>query len=132
MLKKLKLGTTPKDFPSKVAIPMIDGSFEEVAVTFSYRTKAQFAEMIDENKREATTIEDAHNKDEAKEFSVVDMFSKQDKFQAANVLKFLKSWDLDDDLTKENLIQLENEHPGSLDAFTIKYRQAVAESRTKN
>lgn len=129
MSAKTKLGNTPKEFPSKVSIPMIDGGFDEVAVTFAYRTKIQYAEMIDENKAEAAALDDQRGE---KELSVAEIFTRQDSFQAANVLKFLKSWDLGDELTKGNLVQLENEHPGSLDAFANKYRQAVAESRTKN
>lgn len=129
MSAKTKLGNTPKDISSKVDIPMFDGGFDEVAVSFVYRTKTQYAEMLDENQAEAKKLDEERGD---KVLSVAESFSRHDNFQAKCVLKFLKTWDLSDELTQENLVQLENEHPGSLDAFANKYHQAVAESRTKN
>lgn len=129
--KKIKLGDTPTSFEKNVPIPVIDGGFEDIKVTFIYRTKPQFAELIDENQREASEL-DKENADGAEKLTFVELFSKTSNFQVKNILKIASGWDLTDKFSKESLLQLEAEHPGSLDSIASVYRHAVGEARTKN
>ena len=129
--KKVKIGDTPINFEKAVPIPMIDGSFEDIMVTFIYRTKPQFAALIDENQREAAEL-DKENAEEAEKLTFVQLYEKTTLFQAKNILKIANGWDLSDKFSKESLIQLDAEHPGTLESIASVYRHAVGEARTKN
>lgn len=142
---KIKLGSTPKNFTKQVEIPMLDGSVEHLDIRFIYRTRSQFAQLVDDNMATAR----AANKKLQDEQAAVDgaaavadvaaddktvaaLFREVDQYGAAYVLKIADDWDLDSPFTEASLIQLEDEHPGALNAIGTAYRQAVAEARTKN
>jgi hypothetical protein len=149
---KVVLGKTPKTFKKSVPIILIDDTETEIEFTFIYRTRKQFAEMIDEgidaavearaefqekDKEEKARAAEAlaagdESKPEVKKNKVAKMYANADRLAAELVLKIATGWDLDDAFSEASLLQLEDEHPGSLTAAANVYRNAVAEARVKN
>jgi hypothetical protein len=141
---KFKFGAAPKNFLRAVSIQMIDGEESEIEFSFIYRTRKEFAAMIDANiaaaaEKSAAELKLSSKKKPAGEGAkdepnrtVTNMFHEVDQFSAAFVMKIADGWDLDDPFTEESLLKLEDENPGSLVEIGSVYRQAVAEHRTKN
>jgi hypothetical protein len=144
---KVKLGNAPKNFKKVVEIVLLSGVIGEIEMSFIYRTRKQFAELVDERMAAAAEVEKAEAEKQneleaagaagavpavAKPKTVLDWFNEADEGNAAYVLKIADGWDLDDPFTEKSLLQLENENPGALNAIATVYRTAVAEARTKN
>lgn len=144
--KKVKLGGKPKNFKKTVEIVLENGEPADIEISFIYRTRKEYAALLDEKiaaaKAESAAAEAARKaaadaagegvepEDQTK--SVVDLFDEVDKAAAQFVLKIANGWDLDDPFTEASLLQLEGENPGSLQAITIAYARVVAEARVKN
>lgn len=136
-MAKIKLGNTPKTFKRTIDIINVHGATNQLEIIYKYRTRQQFADLIDEQidkaEREAEKAkDDLQNGIEPAKKSVAEILAEQDKAGAEAVLKIAEGWDLDDEFTVENLIRLEDENPGSLFSITNVYRAAVSEARTKN
>lgn len=136
---KFAFGKTPEIFKRTVEVIDIEGGVSEIEFTFKYRTKKQFAELLDEGIK-ATKAEHAANVPESEKEGLdaisdqfySDLIAKNDKKSAEHVLKIAKGWDLADEFTVDKLMQLENDYPGSLQAIAQTYAKAVSEVRTKN
>jgi len=139
-MKKLKLGDNPKNFTKTVDIVLLEGGTAPLKVSFIYRTRKQFAELVDANiaKAEAeakAAIEAAeHGADgeSPKRMTISESYAAVDKARADHVLQIADGWDLGDEFNAESLLQFEDEYPGALHAISITYAQAVAEARAKN
>jgi hypothetical protein len=139
-MKKLRLGDNPKNFKKTIAIVQLDGGTAPLDVSYIYRTRSQFAALVDANiaKAEAeakAVAEAAQNGTDAAQgdrMTIAQSYAAVDKARAEHVLQIADGWDLDDDFTLENLLQFEDEYPGALHAISIAYAQAVAEARAKN
>jgi hypothetical protein len=145
-MAKIQLGKTPTHFKKKVPIVLVTGAVAEIEFNFVYRTRKQFAELIDEKlaqdleyaaqaDRDAAAAEALARTDQENTVvrrAVADWYAEADKSAAQFVLKIANGWDLDDPFTEETLVQLQNEHPGALEAVTAIYRGAVGEARVKN
>lgn len=127
---KFKFVDTPKSFKKPVEIVMLDGSTAAIEFSFIYRTRKQFAELVDAN----TDLIKADQKaaGDVLDRTTSEWYLTSDKYNLAHVLKIVDGWDLEDDLNEKTLSKLEDEYPGSLSAIATVYRQAVAEARTKN
>ncbi|MDC8756262.1 phage tail assembly chaperone [Janthinobacterium fluminis] len=128
--QKLKLGSTPKSFLKSVEIVMLDGSVETIEISYQYRTRSQFAALVDA--RIASAAAPAVADSPAPEKTVAEWFRLADEGAVEFVLKIADGWDLEDPFIEKSLLQLEDENPGALAAIATAYRQAVAEVRTKN
>jgi glutamate/tyrosine decarboxylase-like PLP-dependent enzyme len=137
-MKKLKLGGNPKSFNKSVDIVLLDGTVAALLVTFKYRTRSQFATMVDEGIAKAEADAKAAKElkldvaAESERITVADNFATVDGARVQHVLKIAEGWDLEDDFTEVNLLQFEDENPGALNAIAAVYAQAVAEARVKN
>lgn len=135
------LGNNPKDFQRPVEIVKFGGAKDSISFTFIYRNKREFAALIDEraavarakeaaNEEEAEARKERNEKDPA--LSVEGRYLIWTKEQAEQVLEIASRWDLKDEMTVENLQQLEDEFPGALESIQAVYQKAVAEIRVKN
>lgn len=137
-MKKLKLGGNPKTFKKNIDVVLLEGGTAPLQITYKYRTRSQFAELVDENiaaaEVEAQTAKNAEldPAGESQRVTVAENFATLDAARAKHVLKIAEGWDLDDEFTEANLLQFEDENPGTLTAIANAYAQAVAEARTKN
>lgn len=136
---KFVFGKTPETFKRTIEIIDIDRNVSEIEFTFKYRTKEQFAELLDEGVKDAKAEHAANTSDEEKpgldgipDQFYVDLYAKNDKKSAQYVMKIAKGWDVADEFNVDNLMKLENSHAGSLQTIAQVYAKAISEVRTKN
>lgn len=137
-MKKLKLGGNPKTFKKTIDVVLLEGGTSPLEITFKYRTRSAFAALVDENIAKAEAqAEAAQGKEvdpdgKSERITVAENFATVDKARAQHVLNIAEGWDLEDAFTEANLLQFEDENPGTLTAIAAVYAQAVAEARVKN
>lgn len=127
---KVKLGNAPKTFKKPVSIVLLSGLLADIEMSFIYRTRSEFAALVDEKIAADSAAAESESPAPAK--TVADWFKEVDEGGAKFVLKIADGWDLDDPFNEKSLLQLEDENPGALAAIAAKYRQSVAETRVKN
>jgi hypothetical protein len=127
---KFSFTETPKFFNKAVQIVMLDGTTAPIDFKFIYRTRSQFAELIDANV--AAAKKQQADSEQSPERSIAKWYADADTHGVAHVLKIVDGWDLDQPLDAAGLERLEDEYPGSLAEIANVYRQSVAEARTKN
>lgn len=139
-MKKLRLGDNPKNFKKTISIVLLDGGTAPLEVSYIYRTRSQFAALVDANiakaeaeaKAVAEAATDAVDAAAGERLTIAQSYAAVDKARAEHVLQIADGWDLGDEFTLDNLLQFEDEYPGALHAISIAYTQAVAEARAKN
>ncbi len=139
-MKKLKLGDNPKNFTKTVDIVLLDGGTAPLKVSFIYRTRKQFAAMVDANiakaeadaKAAVEAAEQATDEAAPKRLTIAESYAAVDKARVDHVLQIADGWDLDDPFNEQSLLQFEDENPGALHAISTAYAQSVAEARAKN
>lgn len=143
-MAKVKLGSNPKNFTKKVEIVLLDGSAGEIEINYRYRTRSQFAALLDEGiaanmastkevqKQADARAESSSDAAVSKVPTVAEIYAAADGGLADFVMKIADGWDLDDEFNKASLLRLEDENPGALQAISDIYRSAVAEARAKN
>ena len=128
IMSKIKLGATPKTFkPCAVKFPMPDGSEGVIKATFNYRTRTQFGQFLNQVFADAG---ETPTPDEKPDFEVI--FAKTKDKNADHLILALAGWDLDEDLSRENLQALANELPGAAVALMSAYNVACTEGRLGN
>lgn len=143
----IKLGNNPVDFKRPVHVVKFNGDKDSITFTFRYMDKRKFAAMIDERvavERMAADAEVARLKAiqaDAEEkgveailppVSALDEYLKWSKQQAEYILQLASGWDLTDELSVENLQQLEDEFPGALDEIQNVFKKSITDVRVKN
>lgn len=127
MTINITLGKTPKNFKTfPVKFTMPDGTDGAIAATFKYRTRTQFGEMMNQMFKDAG---------EAKTEGTPDfqaLFQKMGDKNADHILAALDSWNLDFDLTRENVVALSDQYPAAAVAMMACYRDACVEGRLGN
>ncbi|HEY8606632.1 MAG TPA: phage tail assembly chaperone [Noviherbaspirillum sp.] len=129
MAGKIKLGNRPQNFKKTVTVKMLDGSEGAIDVTFKYRTRTEYGAFIDAI-MEAAGEKGRDAGDEA--FSNEKLWAKVAANNAEQLLQVVEAWNLDEELTKENIEQLADELPGAVLAIMETYRVAILEGRLGN
>lgn len=123
-MANIVLGKTPTNFkPIVVKFTAPDGTDGAIKATYKYRTRTGFGEMMNK------MFEDAG---EAKTEGTPDfkaLFAKMGDKNADHLLAALDSWNLDFELTRENLLALSNEYPAASVALMAAYRDACVEGK---
>lgn len=127
-MAKIKLGNTPKNFRKTVTFPMLDGTTGSIDITFKYRTRKEFGVFIDELMAAAGETK----RPAAETFSMAALMEKTAGSNADYVLKVVDAWNLDEDLTHDNVQQLSDEVPAAVNAVMEAYRIAVTEGKLGN
>ncbi len=138
MANKIKLGNRPatfKPFPVKFVMP--DGKEGQISTTFKYFTKTESGKMFDEMiaaaKANAKTDEEKAEVEAAEtEFSLEAIMQKTRDQNADYMTRVVDAWDLDEDLSKENLQQLDDEIPAASIAIMQAFREAAQTGRLGN
>lgn len=126
-MAKIKLGARPKSFKKTVTFPMLDGTEGTIVCEFKYRTKKEFGQFIDRIFKDAgddSTVADAA--------TLASVMSKTVDKNADYLAEILDSWDLDEKLSRDNLVQLCDEVPAAAAAVMEAYRIATVEGRLGN
>lgn len=136
----IKLGKNPETFKKTIRLYDVNGKAESLQVEYKFRTRLQFAELMDQRAAREKEIEDAElaaladaengTPAAAKTFeqSVRDGMA----IATSRVLEIAKGWDLADDFNAENLEELEGMFPNALADIQAEYQSALLEARRKN
>ena len=128
MAVNIVLGKTPKTFgkfPVKFRTP--EGEDAAIAVTFKYRTRSGYAAYL--NSLFAT---DAEKPVEGEKPDFVELFAKGGEKSVEKLLDAVDGWDFGEPLTKETLLQLQDEFPAAIAAMGESYRMACVEGKLGN
>ena len=128
MANKIKLGAPPKTFkPITLKVEMPDGSEGEIPLTFNYRTQDAYWSYRDEFFKVIGVEKPA---DDTTSLPAVAKEARQRGAQ--HILSAINSWELDVELTADNLCQLFNEIPVSATAIAEAYQLACIQGRLGN
>lgn len=128
MANKIKLGTPPKTFkPVTLKVDMPDGSEGEIPLTFAYRTQDDYWAYRDEFFKVVGADKPADDQ------AALPVVAKEARQRAAqHILGAITAWELDVDLTADNLCQLFNEIPLAASAIGEAYQLACIQGRLGN
>lgn len=124
-MAKFSLASAPKTFKRKVTITLLDDSTADIELTFKYKTRTEYAKLLDEVMKQDKV-------DESKTESAVDIFKRLGAGTVEFLMKIVEGWDLDDEFNKSNVSELIDKFPAAANEITEAYRIAILEGRTKN
>lgn len=115
-------GERPESITAPVQFTSVTGIEVDIQCTFKYRTRKEFGALWDE-------ISDVKMPElaEGEKFSFENLADQGIEINAERTLKYLAAWPLDQELSKENIVQLFDEEPGAPAAFWNAYRKASTE-----
>lgn len=125
-MAKIKLGNAPKNFKRKITIELLDGTKGDVEFSFIYRTRSEYAALMDKTLAAESGVEVPKNETAAQAFERIGAGTVE------FILAIADAWDLDDDFNAENITQLIDTYPAITVAASEAYRLAILEGRTKN
>lgn len=125
-MRKIVLGTTPKNFKSPVTITLPDGEKSEIEVSYIYRTRLQVADMLDELNASIEKI----NEPGAKK-SESDRLRETVNSEADQVMAIIDGWDIGD-FNRETVIQFCNEYENASSEIIGHYAVALSEFKRGN
>lgn len=124
----VKLGARPESFkPFPVKFVMPDGTDGAITATFKYRTRLEFATLQNEGGPNPDLPKRA---DGSLDFEV--MHRETVKRNARHLLEALQAWDLEEQLTLENLETMCSGLPAAAQALADAYRSACVDGRLGN
>ena len=127
-MAKIKLGSTPKSFKRAITVDMLDGTKGSIECEFKYRTRTDFGKFLDSVFADAGV---AATDSDAK-VVIAEVMARTRDTNAEYLIKVLEGWNLDEDLTVQNLQQLCDEFPGVANTIMETYRTSVTEGRRGN
>lgn len=126
-MTKIVLGKTPKNFkPFTIKFMQPDGEPGAIAATFKYRTRSGFGLMMND------IFKDAGEEKTEGVPDFQDLFLKMGDKNADHILAALDSWNLDFELTRDNIIALSDQYPAASAALMAAYRDACVEGKLGN
>ena len=128
MANIIKLGNRPKHFKEiEVAVTLPDGTEGVIPVTYKYKTKAEFGAWQD------AIIKSRPELDQGDEFSWEKLYEQGGELSADRLLDIVHSWGLDVPLSKESIIELEEDcGAGAIPALFEAFGRACREGRLGN
>ena len=127
-MAKIVLGNTPKSFKRAITVDMLDGTKGSIECVFKYRTRVEFGVFLDSIFKDAgVKAADADEK-----VIIAEVMARTRDTNAEYLIKVLEGWNLDEDLTVQNLQQLCDEFPGVANTIMETYRTSVTEGRRGN
>lgn len=130
MTVTITFGKTPKTFkkfPVKFKTP--EGEDAAIAITFKYRTRSGYAAYL--NSMFAVDGE-ADKPVEGESPDFVALFAKGGAKSVEKLLEAIESWDFSEPLSKESLLQLQDEYPAAVAAMGEAYRMAAVDGKLGN
>jgi hypothetical protein len=131
-MAKIRLGERPKNFKHTVKFQMLDGSHGSVEVLYKYRTKKEFGEFIDSLMESAKLTAKAEEGEEPAPFSMADLMEKTAGGNAKYIMQVIEGWNLDGELTEDNVQAIADVYPAAAAAIMETYRIACTEGRLGN
>ena len=130
-MAKIVLGKRPKSFKRTLKVPLPEGAEGSIELSFVYRTRSEFGAFVDELLA-AAKVKPASAADEDVAFSLQQSLELTRDTNADYILKIVDGWNLDEEFTRDAVVQLCDELPGVALAIINDYRAAVTEGRLGN
>ena len=130
-MAKLSLASAPKTFKRTVSIPLLDGSDADIEITYKYKTRSDYAKLLDDVVKSEKPKDKQKEGEEVTE-SAVDIFKRLGAGTVDYLMKIIESWDLDDEFNKANIADLIDKFPSAANKISETYRIAILEGATKN
>ena len=137
MANKIIFGSRPanfKPFPVKFELP--DGTVRAINVTYKYRTKTEFGEMLDgliaNGKKADAQVLGEKGAAEKPEFSWEKFYAENIEAGAEQLMNSVVAWDLELEISKEIFVQMGDEAPAAVTALMASYASACREGRLGN
>lgn len=132
-MSKVKLGNRPTSFAHTIAITLLDGKKGTIPVSYKYRTRTEFAAFWDKitatsDKAAAAEVEQT---EEGKR-NLAKIFATANRKNAEDVLAMLEGWGLDEELSIDTIMQLNDELPQAIAAIVGDYYGAMTTGRLGN
>jgi hypothetical protein len=131
MAVKIKLGSRPKSFKKTISVPMHEGGEGQMEVSYIYRTRPEFGELVD-GILESAGVRPVGPGEEDVKFSLREAIEKTRDANADYILRVIDGWNLDVPLDRAAVVQLCDELPAAAFAIINQYREAIVEGRLKN
>lgn len=131
-MAKIKLGTRPSTFRHTVKVQLHEGQTGEVQMVYRYRTRTEFGAFVDNLIKTAGAPPPASQADEDVAFSLRLALERTRDTNADYILQIAESWNLDEEFSRPNIVQLCDELPGVAIAIIDAYRVALTEGRLGN
>lgn len=123
---KIKLGTPPKDFKRKITIDLLDGTKGDVEFTFKYRTRSEYAALMDD------TLNAEKDATAKKEESAKEAFERIGEGTVSFIKEIATGWDLEEEFNDQNIKTLIDTYPAVTVAASEVYRISILEGVRKN
>lgn len=135
----VKLGARPATFAHTVKIKLLEGGEGLIPVTYKYRTRTEFSEFWDkltaatsQAMQAASPKEGSDAADPVEAFSLAKIYAKASTKNAQDVLDIITGWGLDEDLTLDAVMQLNDELPLAVATIVGDYYTASTTGRLGN
>ena len=129
-MAKIKIAQNPT-FKTKVSIPRVGGTFQEVEFEFTYRGRKALAEMY--AGWEASAVEQQKQlKEKGAEVTMVDFTRVQIELEAEQVRDLVVGWGFNDALNDESILALVETSAGASEAIVRAYQEAFVVARLGN
>jgi hypothetical protein len=124
------LGKRPESFKKAVNFQLLDGTTGTINITFKYRTRVEFGQMVDDMVEQAKA--EGAQVPAGEPITMTDLMTKTAGQNAEYILNVVSAWDLDVPLNLANAQQLADELPAAAIQIMENYRAAVTEGRLGN
>ena len=126
---KVTLGSRPKSFKQTVKVMLHDGEEGEIIVSFRYRTRKEYGQLVD------TLVDRARASGGAPQGDARVMelaLESRSAMQVEHLMEIMDGWNLDQPFDRAHVEQLNDELPGLAQAIIERYQQSSIEGRLGN
>lgn len=133
-MAKIVLGKRPEHFNLPVTINLLEGGTATINLKAKTRSRTEFSALQDEVAEAARGRVEAAKADTEgdKTPKWSDLVGRSIDADAGFIVKLADGWDLDDDFTKENVMQLIDTFGGAAQKIVDGYQAAIVEGRLGN
>lgn len=128
---KVTLGSRPKSFKQTIKVMLHDSEEGEIVVSFRYRTREEYGQLIDALvERAPASVTAAGEGDQARMMELA--LQSRTALQLEHLMEIMDGWNLDQPFDRAHVDQLVEELPGLAQAIIDRYQQASIEGRLGN
>lgn len=128
-MPKIILGQRPTEFSRTVKFPMLEGTDGEIRCRFKYRTKQEYAAMVDRLAEQSKITPDPAT---GLLPDYAEIMRRAVQGNGEYLKELLLGWDLEGEVNSENLNELADAYPAAASAIMEAYRVGCVEGKLGN